>query len=91
MDVENDGDGEGEGLNSFKGESFKLASFKLVSTTGVFAGVGGPKPQGGRMNIWGNKPQDPEGIGICRKMARNKLKLQRTGTLDDCFGALHLR
>jgi hypothetical protein len=43
------------------------------------------------MNIWVNKPQGPEGIGICRKMAINKLEVQRTGTLDDRFGALHLR
>jgi len=43
------------------------------------------------MNIWVNKPQSPEGIGISRKMAINKLEVQRTGTLDDRFGALHLR
>lgn len=48
-------------------------------------------PQGRRMNIWVNKPQSPEGIGISRKMAINKLEVQRTGTLDACFGALHLR
>ena len=28
---------------------------------------------------------------VCRKLAKIKLEVQRTGTLDDRFGALHLR